>query len=115
MGSLRCSRLQFGIKNARHIFQRAIKKILGKVDNLIYQDDICLAARTREELKSKTEQDLRRLKKDRTRLYRKKMQPILAHANQFRARFELEDVEIPEKEHEKTEEENKTKHGGRWE
>ena len=55
--------LSFGIKTASHIFQRAIEKILGKVDNIIiYQDDICLAAHTREELKSKTEQVLQRLK-----------------------------------------------------
>ena len=46
---LRWSCLSLGIKTASHIFQRAIEKILlGKVDNiLIYQDDICLAARTR--------------------------------------------------------------------
>ena len=58
MRLLRWSRLPFGIKTASHIFQRAIKKILlEKVDNIIiYQDDICLAARTREELKDKTEQ-----------------------------------------------------------
>ena len=64
MGLLRWSRLPFEIKTASHIFQKAVEKILlGKVDNiLIYQDDICLAARTREELKSKTEQVLRRLK-----------------------------------------------------
>ena len=57
IGLLRWSRLLFGIKTARHIFQRAVEKILlGKVDNiLIYQDDICLATRTREELNSKTE------------------------------------------------------------
>ena len=62
MGLLRWSRLPFGIKTANHIFQRAIEKILlGKVDNIIiYQDDICMGARTREELKSKTEQVLRR-------------------------------------------------------
>ena len=36
---------------------------------------------------------------------RKKGQPILAHTDQFRARFELEDVEMPEGEHEETEEE----------
>ena len=34
-------------------------------------------------------------------------QQILAHADQFRARFEAEDVEIPEEEHEETEEEIK--------
>ena len=64
MGLLRGSCLLFGIKTASHIFQRAIEKILfGKVDNImIYQDDICLGAHTREELKSKTEQVLRRLK-----------------------------------------------------
>ena len=58
--TLRSSCLPFGIKTASHIFQRAIEKILlGKVDNIImYQDDICLV----EELKSKTEQVLQRLK-----------------------------------------------------
>ena len=63
MGLLRWSRLPFGIKIASHIFQRAIEKIfLGKVDNImINQDDIYLAACTREELKSKTEV-IRRLK-----------------------------------------------------
>ena len=41
---------------------------------------------------------------------KKKRQPILAHTDQFRARFEPEDVEIPEEEHEETEEEeNETK------
>ena len=64
MGLLSWSHLPFGIKTASHIFQRAIKKILlRKVDNIIiYQDDICLGACTREELKSKTEQVLQRLK-----------------------------------------------------
>ena len=64
IGLLRWSRLPFGIKTACHIFQRAIEKILlGKVDNIIiYQDDICLAACTRRELKSKTEQVLWRFK-----------------------------------------------------
>ena len=64
MGLLRWSCLPFGIKTASYVFQRAIEKILlGKVDNIIiYQDDICLKDRTREELKSKTEQVLRRLK-----------------------------------------------------
>ena len=39
----------------------------------------------------------------------KKGQLILAHADQFRARFEPEDVEMPEEEHEETEdEENET-------
>ena len=61
---MKWSRLPFGIKTACHIFQRTIEKILsGKVDNIIlYQDDICQGARTREELKSKTEQAIRRLK-----------------------------------------------------
>ena len=36
---------------------------------------------------------------------RKKGKPILAHADQFRARFKPEDVEIPEEEHKETEEE----------
>ena len=60
IGLLRCSRLLFRIKSANHIFQRTVEKILlGKVDNIIiYQDDICLGARTREKLKSKTEQVL---------------------------------------------------------
>ena len=51
MGLWRWYRLPFGIKTASYIFQRAIEKILlGKVDNIIiYQDDICLGARTREE------------------------------------------------------------------
>ena len=64
MGLLRWSCLPFGIKTASDIFQRAIEKILlGKVDNiLIFQDYICLAAHTREELKNKTEQILQRLK-----------------------------------------------------
>ena len=63
MGLLRWSRLLLGIKTARHIFQRAIEKLLGEVDNIIiYQDDICLETRTSEELKSKTDQVLRRLK-----------------------------------------------------
>ena len=58
MGLLRWSCLPLRIKTASHIFQRAIEKILlGKVDNIIiYQNDICLGACTREELKSKTEQ-----------------------------------------------------------
>ena len=34
-----------------------------------------------------------------------KGQPILAHADQFRARFEPEIVEMPKEKHEKTEEE----------
>ena len=38
-------------------------------------------------------------------LEKKKGQPILAHADQFRASFKPEDVEMPEKEHDKTEEE----------
>ena len=64
MGLLRWSHLLFGIKTACHIFQRAIKNILlRKVDNImIYQDIVYLGAHTREELKSKTEQVLRRLK-----------------------------------------------------
>ena len=64
MELLRWSHLPFGIKTASDIFQRAIEKILsGKVDNItIYQYDIYMGARTREELKSKTEQFLRRLK-----------------------------------------------------
>ena len=64
MELFRWSRLPFGIKTACHIFRRVIEKILlGKGDNIIiYQDDICLGARTREELKSKTEQVLQRLK-----------------------------------------------------
>ena len=42
-----------------------MEKILRKVDNIIiYQDDICLEAHTREELKSKTEQVQRRLKQE---------------------------------------------------
>ena len=63
MGLLRWSRLPFRIRTANYIFQRAIEKILlGKVDNIItYQDDICMGARTSEEIKSKTEQVLRRL------------------------------------------------------
>ena len=37
------------------------------------------------------------------------MQPILAHADQFRARFEPEDVKMPKEKHEETqEEENET-------
>ena len=64
MGLLRWSRLPFRIKTTCHIFQRAIEKILlGKMDNIIiYQDVICLGAHTREELKSKTKQVIRRLK-----------------------------------------------------
>ena len=64
MGLLRWSHLPFGIKTASHVFQRAIEKILlRKVNNIIiYQDDICHRARTREELKCKTEYVLRRLK-----------------------------------------------------
>ena len=64
MGLLRWSNLAFQIKTASHVFQRAIEKIfLGKMDNIIiYQDDICLGAHTREEVKSKTEQVLWRLK-----------------------------------------------------
>ena len=64
MGLLRWSHLPFGIQTASHVFQRTIEKILlRKVDNIIiYQDDIYLGARTREELKSKTEQVIRRLK-----------------------------------------------------
>ena len=64
MGLLRWSRLPCGIKTVCHIFQRGNEKILlGKVDNIIiYQDDICLGARTWEETKSKTEQVLRILK-----------------------------------------------------
>ena len=65
IGLLRWSHLPFEIKTACHTFQSAIEKILlGKVDNIIiYQDDICLGAHTREELKSKTEQVLQRLKR----------------------------------------------------
>ena len=64
MGLLKWSRLPFGIKTASPVFQRAIKKILfGKVYNIIiYHDDICLGALTKDELKSKTEQVPRRLK-----------------------------------------------------
>ena len=64
MGLLRWYHLPFGIKTTSHVFQRAIEKILlGKVDDIIiYQDNICLEARTREELKSKVEQVLQRLK-----------------------------------------------------
>ena len=64
IGLLRWSHLPFGIKTASHLFQRAIEKILfGKGDNItIYQDDIYLGDRTREEFDSKTEQVLRRLK-----------------------------------------------------
>ena len=44
-------------------------------------------------------------------------QPILAHPDQFRARFGLEDVEMPEEEHEETEEEENetTNHRRKWE
>ena len=63
MRLLRWSCLPFGIKTASHIFQIAIEKILlRKVDNIIiYQDDICMGARTKEALKSKIKQVLRRL------------------------------------------------------
>ena len=37
----------------------------------------------------------------------KKGQPILAYADQFRTRFESEDVEMPEKEHKEAEAEEK--------
>ena len=39
---------------------------------------------------------------------KKKRLPILALADQFKARFEPEDVEMPKEEHEETEEENET-------
>ena len=52
-----------------------------------------------------------------TAVLEKKRQPILAHAGQFRVRFETEDVEMPEEKHEETEEEENetTKHGGKLE
>ena len=64
MGLLKWSCLPFVIKSASHIFQRAIEKILlGKVDYIIIdQDEIRLGAYTREELKSKSEQVLLKLK-----------------------------------------------------
>ena len=63
MGFLRWSRLPFGIKTASYIFRRAIEKISSRnVDNIIIYQDIFLGACTREELKSKTERVLRRLK-----------------------------------------------------
>ena len=62
MGLLRWSRLPFGIKTASHIFQKAIEKILFDKIIIRYQEDLCLRACNREELKSKTERVLRKLK-----------------------------------------------------
>ena len=63
IGLLRWTRLPFGVKTSSHIFQRTIEGILlGKIKNMvIYQDDICVGASTKEELKYKVVQILKKL------------------------------------------------------
>ena len=59
IGFLRWSRFLFGIKQLLIFFKEPSRK---RDNIIIYQDDICLETRTREELKSKTEQVPMRLK-----------------------------------------------------
>ena len=54
-----------GIKTASAIFQRVIKQVLGEnIKNMVcYQDDICIGATNKNEIKKKTDIVLNRLRK----------------------------------------------------
>jgi hypothetical protein len=63
IGLLRWKRLPFGIKTASAQFQAAIEKTVGELPNcIIYQDDICLGGRDKQELQERLELALKRLK-----------------------------------------------------
>ena len=62
IGLLRWKRLPFGIKTASAQFQSAIEKTIGEFPNsIIYQDDICLGARSEAELSERVHIVLKRL------------------------------------------------------
>ncbi len=62
IGLLRWKRLPFGIKTASAQFQSAIEKTVGELPNsIIYQDDICLGARSEAELSQCVRAVLKRL------------------------------------------------------
>ena len=56
IGVLKWRRMPYGIKTANSIFKRAIEQVLGKdiKDIVCYQDDICIGATNKNELKKKT-------------------------------------------------------------
>ena len=64
IGLVRWTRLPFGIKTASAQFQRIIERIVSDdiANVVIYQDDICIGARTVEELKTKATKIINRLK-----------------------------------------------------
>jgi len=64
LGLLRWTCLPYGIKTASAIFQRAIEATIGNDnDNLvIYQDDICIGAKSKEDLQKKLGEILSKLK-----------------------------------------------------
>lgn len=54
IGLLRWKRMPYGIKTASAIFQKAIEKVIGNVENTIcYQDDICVGDLNEDDLKKK--------------------------------------------------------------